>query len=178
MTDIVSQQIWTILTPAERDEACLAFWQGTDALTREGQPRMLQELAGALRFREVFVKRMPAAEKARHMRRLVDGPALRHYGNDILRSWLLARKTPMLACFVETQGLPHTDGIIHDGAAEPTLESLRKGIRTVRERFPPRDVALYMGIMLSTGGDFWSGLTEAVAAEFPDWETILTPSKA
>ncbi len=178
MMDTLSQQIWTVLTPAEKNEACLAFWQGTDSLTREGQPRMVQELAGALRFREVFVKRMPAAEKARHMRRLVDGPALGHYRNDILRSWLLARKTPMLACFVEAQGLPHTDGIINDGATEPSLDSLRKGIRTIKEQFPARDVALYMGIMLSAGGDFWSGLTEAVAAEMPDLETLLTPSQA
>jgi hypothetical protein len=35
-----------------------------------------------------------------------------------------------------------------------------------------------MAVMLSTGGDFWSGLPEAVAAVIPDLEAVLAPPKA
>jgi hypothetical protein len=178
MTDSIPRRIWTDLTLAEKEDACLAFWQGTDSLSREAQPRVLHDLAAALRFRETFLKRMPASEKARHLRRLVDGPTLRHYGDDVVRSWLVVRKTPMLVCFVESQGMAHTGGIIEDGVTQPTVESLKKGVQAIHSQFPLRDVALYMAVMLSTGGDFWSGLPEAVAAVIPDLEAVLAPPKA
>ena len=173
MTDIALQRTWTVLTSVEKEDACLAFWQGTDSVSREAQPRALHDLAGALRFREVFVKRMTAAEKARHLRRLIDGPALRQYGDDVLRSWMVVRKGPMLVCFVEAQGMEHTGGIIHDSNVQPTVALLRKGIQAIKEKFPARDVALYMAIMLGAGGEFWAGLSEAVAAEIPDLSSAL-----
>jgi hypothetical protein len=161
----------------EKEDACLAFWQGTDSLSREAQPRALHDLAAALRFREMFVKRMPVTEKARHLRRLIDSPVLRHYGDDVIRSWLVVRKTAMIVCFVDAQGMEHTGGIIHDGVAQPTVDSLRKGIQAIRSQFPLRDVALYMAIMISSGGDFWSALPEAVAAELPTLDEVLSASK-
>lgn len=177
MADIASPRIWTALTVEEKEDACLAFWQGTDALSREAQPRVLHDLAGALRFRELFVKRMTAADKARHLRRLIDGPTLRQYEDDVLRSWLVVRKAPMLVCFVETQGMKHIGGIIQDESAPPTAKSLRKGIQAIKAQFTARDVALYMAVMSSAGGEFWVGLPDAVAAEIPDLKETLFPPK-
>jgi hypothetical protein len=177
MADIVSPRIWTALTAEEKEDACLAFWQGTDALSREAQPRVLLDLAGALRFREIFLKRMTAADKARHLRRLIDGPALRQYEDDVLRSWLVVRKSAMLVCFVETQGMKHVDGIIQDESAPPTAKSLREGIQAIKAQFPARDVALYMAVMSTAGGDFWVGLADAVAAEIPDLKAMLFTEK-
>ena len=176
-TAITSKQIWAALTPVEKEDACLAFWQGTDALSREAQPRVLRDLATALHFREMFLKRTRNEDKASHLRRLIDTPTLRHYHDDVLRSWLLVRKTPLLVCFVEAQGMPHDGGVIRDEAPQPNAETLRKGVRALREQFPLRDVALYMAVMIAAGGDFWAGLPEVVAAEIPDLSTALIVPK-
>jgi hypothetical protein len=177
MQEMTTRQIWATLTLQEREDACLAFWQGTDSLSREAQPRVLRDLAAALRFREVFLKRTPPVEKARHLRRLVDSPALRQYADEVLRSWLLVRKNAILICFVEAQGMAHTGGLIDDQVAKPDVASLRKGIAAIRAQFPPRDVALYMSVMLAAGGEFWTGLKDAVEAEWPDYQNALGVTK-
>lgn len=173
MIELTPQQLWNALNPAEKDDACLAFWEGKDTFSHDSQPKVLRELAAALRFREAFLKRVPLPEKVRHLRRLLDAPTLRHLCDDILRSWVVARKTPMLVCFVEAQGLAHTDGILHDSVEAPDIETLRKGVRAVRDQFPPRDVALYMGVMLAAGGGFWVGLPDIVDAEIPGFRDVL-----
>ena len=169
MIEITTKHLWTVLTPAEKEDACLSFWEGADTFSRDAQPKVLQELAAALRFRESFLKRVKPLEKARHLRRLMDTPTLRHLCDDVFRSWLVSRKAPMLVCFVEAQGMAHAGGIIEDTVTSPDAETLRKGVRAVRDKFPARDVSLYMGVMLAAGGDFWVGLSDAIEAEIPDF---------
>lgn len=173
MMELTTKQLWSALTPVEKEDACLAFWEGRDTFSQDAQPKVLQELASALRFREAFLKKVPAVEKARHLRRLLDGPSLRHLCDDILRSWIVARKSSLLICFVEAQGLKHTGGIIDDEIECPAIESIRKGVCAVRDQFPPRDVALYMAVMLVAGGGFWVGLADVVAQEIPDFRKTL-----
>jgi hypothetical protein len=173
MIEMTTKQLWTALTPAEKEDACLALWEGTDTFSRDAQPKVLKELATALRFREMFLKRLKPVERARHLRRLLDTPTLRHLCDDVFRSWMVARKTPMLIAFVEAQGMAHSEGIVDDTAKAPSVETLQKGVRAVRDQFPPRDVALYMGVMLVAGGDFWAGLPEAVEAEIPGFMESL-----
>ena len=173
MVDITTKQIWSALTPAEKEDACLAFWTGTDTFSRDAQPKVIRELAIALRFREPFLKRVPVAEKARHLRRQLETSGLRHLCDDILRSWLVVRKTPLLVCFVEAQGMAHENGIIDDSVKAPNADTLRKGVRAVRDQFPERDVALYMAVMLAAGGDFWAGLDGVVEAEMPEFKASM-----
>jgi len=174
MSELTVKEVWNALSVPEKDDACLAFLEGMDTFSRDALPRVTQELASALKFRESFLKRLPIKEKARHLRRLADSPTLRQVCDDLLRSWIVSRKTPMLVCFVEAQGLKHTNGILDDSVNQSDLKSVKKGVRAVLEKFPPREVALYMGIMLTVGGDFWVGLDKAVEAEFPEMKATLT----
>jgi len=173
MIELTVKEVWNALKASEKEEACLAFWEGKDTFSRDALPRVTQELAGALKFRESFLKRLPNQEKARQLRRLVESPTLRHVCDDLLRSWVVSRKTPMLVCFVEAQGLQHNNGILEDSVTQSDLKLVKKGVRAVLEKFPPREVALYMGIMLTVGGDFWVGLAEAIEAEFPGMKAAL-----
>jgi hypothetical protein len=174
MIEIPVKEVWNALTSAEKEDACQVFLEGKDTFSRDALPRVTRELAGAMKFREPFLKRLPIQEKVRHLRRLVDSPTLRHLCDDLLRSWLVCRKTPMLVCFVEAQGLKHVNGIIDDSVTQADLKSVTKGVCAVVAAFPPREVALYMGIMLAAGGDFWVGLAEAVEKEFPGMKTALS----
>lgn len=173
MIEIKTRELWMALKPEEREDACLALMQGGDTFSRDVRPGILREMADALKFRESFLKRIKADEQARHLRRLVDSPTLRHVCDHVLRSWVASRKSEMLICFVEAQGLPHTDGILADDVTCPGKESLHKGVRAVCAKFPPREVALYMGVMLVAGGGFWDGLAEAIEIEIPDFKKTL-----
>jgi hypothetical protein len=176
MIELTVKEVWDALTAVEKEDACLAFLEGKDTFSRDALPRVTQELAKALKFRDAFVKRLPVTEKVRHLRRLADSPTLRQVCDDLLRSWIVRRKTPMLVCFVEAQGLKHTDGILDDSVTQADLKSVKKGVCAVLEKFPPHEVALYMGIMLTVGGDFWVGLAEAVESEFPGMKAALAPA--
>lgn len=173
MSGITSKELWNALSPAEKEDACLAFWEGAESFSHDAQARVIKELASALRFRESFLKRVRLVDRARHLRRLVDTPTLQHLSDDVLRSWLVARRARMLICFVEAQGLPHSGGIIDDTAKSPDASTVRKGVRAVRDQFPARDVALYMGVMVVSAGDFWKGLAEIVASEIPNLKADL-----
>jgi hypothetical protein len=175
---MTTRQIWAVMTPSEREDACLAFWQGSDALSVEAQPRVLHDLAAALRFRDVFLRRLKAEEKARHLRRVIERPSLRRYHDEVLRSWLAVRKTAMLVCFVEAMGMTHDGGIIGDNVPPPDVPTLRKGIEALRARFSPREVAIYMATMMAAGGEFWTALPEAVATEIPDLDAALRAEAA
>lgn len=175
MIDITVKDIWAALTPAEKEDACLAFWEKSP-FAEDLQPQVIRDLAVATNLREVTLKRLPAADKARYLRWKADGPALRHLRDHILRSWMVIRKNPILSAFVEAQGLKHDGGIIADDVQPPDLDTVKKAVRAIREQFPARDVALYLGIMLAAGGDFWQGLGEAVEAEFPSVKDALSPA--
>ena len=89
---------------------------------------------------------------------------------------MVIRKNAMLVCFVEAQALKHTGGIVADDVQAPDLETVKKAVRAIRDQYPPREVALYLGVMLATGGDIWAGLREAVEAEFPSLKDVLVPA--
>lgn len=173
MIELTTKQLWSALTAAEKEDACLALCEGNDTFSRDSKPKIMREIAVALRFREAFLKRVKPLEIARHLRRLLDTPSLRPFCDDVLRSWIVARKQPMLVCFVEAQGLAHSGGIIEESVTAPDTDTLRKGVRAVRDHFPPRDTAIYMAVMLVAGGGFWVGLPEAIEAEIPDFLAAL-----
>lgn len=168
MIELTVKDIWNALTLAEKEDACQMLLEGKDTFSKDVLPRVIQELAVALKFREAFLKRLPLGEKVRHLRRLAGSPALQHVVDDLLRSWVVRRKTEMLVCFVEAQGLKHTDGILDDSVSQADLKSVKQGLLAVLAKFTRREVALYIGVMLAAGGDFWVGLPEAVESEFPD----------
>ena len=175
MIEITVKDIWTALTPTEKEDACVAFCEKS-AFSQDLQPQVFRELAAAMNLREVALKRLPVADKARYLRWKADGPVLRHVRDHILRSWMVVRKNAMLVCFVEAQGLQHTGGIVADDVQPPDPEAVKKAVRAIRDQFPPREVALYLGVMLATGSDIWTGLREAVEMEFPSLQTALAPT--
>ncbi len=175
MLEVTVKEVWDALALAEKDDACLAFWEGKDGFSRDAQPRVIQQLAAKLKFREASLKRLPPREKARYLRWQADSPSMRSACDDLLRSWMVSRKNPLLVCFVEAQGLKHADGILDDAAEAPTAEAVKRGVCAIRDRFPPREVALYLGFILAAGGAFWTGLAEAVEAEIPTLKAALAP---
>jgi hypothetical protein len=177
MMTVTVRDVWDALSIPEKEDACLAFWESTDSGVKESHAEVLKALAAAMRFREITLKRMPSRERARYLRRHVDGPGMRHLSAEILRGWIVKSMTPMMVAFVDVQGLPHTDGILGDDVASPDARVTKQGVRAIRYQFPPREVAIYLGFLLATGSDFWKALPEALEEEFSDIREVLAGSE-
>lgn len=174
MSNLTIQFLWNALTSAEKDDACLAFWETKDDfIAKQAHDPVLQRLASRLRFRLVFLQRKKPKERAIFLRRFIDKPDFHKFHNDILRAWLLTKKNDLIVSFLDVQGIKHTNGLIHDDVPPPTEDSLRAGIKTILERFPSKDIAIYLGYLFLFGGDYWAALPDVIKAEGLDFMRML-----
>ena len=157
--------VWRSLTPAERGRACGAFLSSTDELSKQVRPAVLTALAGALRFREKFLKTQPDAKKAEWLASRSNHPDLRRHHDSLLRAWLLTEQGGMIEHFLEVQGIPHAGCMLDGEPPPPSAESLQKGIAAIREKSGDRCCALYLAFLLAEGDTgFWGALPAAVEA--------------
>lgn len=163
--NLTHKDLWNALTEAERGEACLAVWQGQDSMSQGARKAILPELARCLRFREKFLQRKSAEERATLLLKNIKRPDLTGFYGPVLRSWLLCRKSPMLSAFLNALGLPHNNGLIEKEVQAPDVAGFRKGIQTIHGKFPDKDVAVYLSCLSLLGQDLWDHLPEAIEAE-------------
>ena len=65
----------------------------------------------------------------------------------------------MMRAFLDALGITHEDGLIADDQiAKPDLEKLKAAAAELASKFPPADVALYFGTLVSQDPDTWAGL--------------------
>lgn len=173
MSNVTLQQLWDALTPVEKDEACLAFWESKDPMSRNEQGPVMRALASKLRFRQVYVERKSPEDRARLLLRFIDKADFVKYHDDVLRAWLLSCKKALLSRFLDVQGLTHENCVIQDQVQPPNEDVLRCGIRVIIEEFPLRETAIYLSL-LEHQGDFWGALSKAIDAEGVDLISLLT----
>lgn len=178
MDTLSHSQLWAVLGPEARAEACAALWSADDALTQQVRVFVLATLATSLRFREKFLKAQPDAKKTSLLLARMHQPDLRPFQGDLLRTYLLSRHGKMIEQFLDVQGIPHEGGVL-DEAEPPTVKSLRKGIKAIRAACGDRSVSLYLAFILADGGDeLWAALPEAIAAEELDVHKALSAQPA
>lgn len=175
MSHLTLQQLWNALTPTEKDEACLAFWQSRDPMSLNAHGHVINALASKLRFRKVFVERKSPEDRTRLLLRFIDKADFIKYQDNVLRAWLLSCKKGLLSRFLDVQGLAHENCVIHDNVEPPGEDVLRCGIRVIKEEFSHRETAIYLGL-LEHQGDFWDALPEAIDAEGVDLVSYLMSS--
>jgi len=172
-TKPMHKDLWNVLTETERAEACLAVWQGQDLMSEGARKAILPELARCLRFREKFLQRKSAEERAILLLKNIKRPDLAGFYGPMLRSWLLCRKSPMLSTFLNALGLPHNNGLIQEDVQPPDMAGFRKGIQAIHGKFPDKDVAVYLSCLILLGQDLWDHLSEAIEAEQFDLAGLL-----
>lgn len=96
MSELTSQDLWSALTAEEKNDACLAFWEAKDHIIKEAHAPILQKLAAYLRFRLVFLQKKNPQERSAILKRFIDKPDFHKFHDDVLRGWLLTKKSDLL----------------------------------------------------------------------------------
>ena len=65
----------------------------------------------------------------------------------------------MMGAFLDALGIAHEEGLINDEEMEaPPAERLAQAVKTLEEKFPADDVALYLSTLWWQDPDTWGGL--------------------
>ncbi len=117
-------------------------------------------IAAALRFRSAAVGRLPVEKRIDYLVRAVhpdDSLAGR-----LLRALHLGRRKTMLADFLDALEIPQRDGVIEsdDPVDPPGGAKLRDAVASLRKRYPPEEVDVYLATLLAVDPGAWSDLAE------------------
>ena len=121
-------------------------------------------IARSLRFREIFVRKLPLEKRIAYLASAVrPDDAL---AASLLVALHITHRRPMLATFLDTLGIPHEDGVITAGHEPPPpgAEALADAARTLDTRFPEAEVTLYLKTLLAIDPETWAGLREIAGA--------------
>ncbi len=154
-------RIWRQLPNEIRVSASKVFWAET---TKEQKQFLFAALAKAKNVREISVRRAP-------IERLVNWTAATltlpdQIANNLLQDYLLHDHRPTIVSYVESLGIPHSDGIIEEGF---DLASLPKGrvqdaARTLLASTDRPAAELYLKYLVVQGGP-WSVIEEVLPTE-------------
>ncbi|PSH02981.1 MAG: hypothetical protein CXZ00_14610 [Acidobacteria bacterium] len=153
-----ANRIWRQLPNEIRVSASKVFWAET---TKEQKQFLFAALAKANNVREISVRRAP-------IERLVNWTAATltlpdQIANNLLQDYLLHDHRAMIVSYVESLGIPHSDGIIEEGFDLASLpkERVQDAARTLLAS-PDRQAAeLYLKYLVVQGGP-WSVIEEVL----------------
>jgi hypothetical protein len=158
--DITLPRLWKALTPAEREAALHSL--ASDTASRAQLTRLAMTLQRFRSFRPQAVARLPDAE-------LVSALASSsQVSNDLVQTALigmhLPARAPMLSAFLEALGIAHEGGLIADGVAvvPPERERILAAVASLVERFPPREVTIYLLSLVAMDPETWQPLSAAL----------------
>lgn len=157
-------QIWSALLPIERQDA-LKFYLATDKANRMSLVAVAASLPALKAFRKQTILQMPDAKvidivaKANKLT-----PGILH---DVLLALHLTGRTAMLESFLDLLGIPHAKGVINDSdGVGPALkgEKLSAAVTKLKEKYPLRDVQIYLLTLLAMDSESWGGVRAVTAS--------------
>src|SRR5512147_2876826 len=139
-------QLWRHVPVQQRLEAARAFWADRDATGPHAEA--VVEMARLLKFRPKSMQALPVEKKIQHLAslaRLSDSVA-----GQVLVTYHLATKRPMMRSFLDALGIAHEDAVIAAPAElkPPDAKRLEQAVRALTEQFPREEVRLYLSTLL------------------------------
>ncbi len=158
-------QLWRHVPIQQRLEAARAFW--ADSAAEGAHAEAIAEMARLLKFRPKSMQALPVEKKVHHLAslaRLSDSVA-----GQVLVTYHLATKRPMMRAFLDALGIAHEDAIIAAPSElkAPEPKRLQEAVRTLTEQFPREDVRLYLSTLLVQDAEVWAGLASLLPDESP-----------
>jgi hypothetical protein len=162
-------RLWKRLTPAERLEAATEFWrEPPEEMVANG----LAALAKARHMRPQTVRALAADEKARALAQVLD--AGEPLAGALVVALHLGGRRALLAAFLTQLGIPHEDGVLKEEASEaaaPTPEQIKSAVKSLVERFPPREIETYLNALWLQDPGRWGALEKS-----DEWITERSPA--
>src|SRR5678816_3746262 len=148
-------QLWKQLDAEKKQLAADAFWR--DEHSANEQAEAIGQIAQRIKFRLKSVIAMPVEKKSHY---LLSSPAVSEIlAARLLVSYHLAHQRPMMGAFLDALGIAHEEGLINDEDMEaPPAERLAQAAKTLEEKFPADDVALYLSTLWWQDPETWGGL--------------------
>ena len=145
------KRLWARLSYEQRKVAAREFLAAA-----EGHPgsvhSTIQLLANETKTRPEVVERWSLDKRADRLSRALG--LGEHDLSQILATYLVQSKQPMLLRFLDVAEIPNVNAVFDPRAfAEPvSVERLAAGIRAIRAEFPPSDGSLYLDALEAQGG--------------------------
>jgi hypothetical protein len=149
-------QLWRHVPMQQRLDASRAFWEDRDAAP--AQAEAVVEMARLLKFRPKSMQALPVDKKIHHLAslaRLSDSVA-----SQVLVTYHLARKRPMMRAFLDALAIAHEDAVIAAPAElkPPESKRLEQAVQALTGEFPRDDVHLYLSTLIVQDSGVWGGL--------------------
>lgn len=123
-------------------------------------------LSASLRFRPDTLRKAAAERKAELLASRLSAPEFEETFDNALMVYHTSDAKEMLGAFLDQWHIPHVDGSIEvDEYQPPTPEAVDQAVALLRERFPIRDIAVYLAT---------AGLLMGVS--IPEWRAATWPA--
>ncbi len=161
MAGLTARSIWNSLPRERRARLALALWED-ERLSRAERLAALAPWLAARGMRPAFLERLSRERRAELM---AQGGLPEETASQVLTSWHLVHRRPLLSRFLDLLGIPHEEGVITEDVPEPPgKERLAEAVAKLREEFPPEDVDLYLRTLCSSDAVTWAELAPLVGA--------------
>ena len=149
------RKIWRAMTPEERATAIQA-----------GGPDRGKALVAALRGHLAkTLKLRPATVQSWGVAQIADSTLRAPLGEDVLADLLIAfhlvERVPLLSAFLDTAGIPHTDGATEPGYTVELDEArVLAAADTLLANFPEHESRIYFATLVALEGGAWMPLEQ------------------
>lgn len=158
-----AHQVFASMSP-ERAAALL------EALSRQTPAVFAEALAvagGMLKARPVYLRRLPFERRAEAVRKALSRVAANDLAEEVLATYFLECRRPLLEAWLDAVGLPHEEGVLEsDAPPPPPKKQLEQAVKRFRTAGSEQD------------GDDRELLLRAFAAQraidWPDLDALLT----
>jgi len=153
---LTPSKLWKRMTADQRLRAARAFW--LDEQATDDQIQAVLVIAQQKKFRPKFVLSLDTDRKAKHLSGLFSLPDA--LAARTLVVYHLAEQREMMGAFLDALGIAHENGLIQDDGAKPDPEKIKPAVATLREKYSPEDVTLYLETLVSQDPETWGALRE------------------
>lgn len=155
-----ARQIWKTMPKEQRAAAALSLWEGNQ-VSKEDRYAALAPWLAARGFRLSYLEQLPRPRRAAL---LAEGGLPEETAMQVLSSYHLQHRRPLLSRFLDLVGIPHEDGLFKDpDGVDPTTltaEKLADALTSLRAEFPADDVDLYVRTLTAQDPTTWEGLKD------------------
>ncbi|GAB4376015.1 MAG: hypothetical protein Kow0062_15780 [Acidobacteriota bacterium] len=153
-----ARQVLAAMPRERRVEAIRAFWDDP-RLRRADRIAALEPWLRARGMRAAFLDRLPRARRAELM---ADTALPEDTAHQVLMSWHLVRRRPLLERFLDLLGIEHDEGVIEHAFEPPAAEDVSRAIDTLRQEFDAEDVETYLRTLTASDPVSWAAVAERI----------------
>src|SRR3972149_8265044 len=158
--DFRPSKLWKRLPAERRIAAAGLFW--ADEQSAEQQVEAIAAIAAHMKFRTKTLFGLSQEKKSKYLSTLPN--ISESIAARALVNYHLERQRPMMGAFLDSLGIAHENGLIHDeNVTRPDAAKLRAAGEELAKSFPQEDVALYFSTLISQDPETWGALAESAA---------------